>query len=192
MCRGGLLNTVVEGGHTSEALSLLSGLDFARYRPRTYVVSHGDILSAKKAVDFESVKNPDASPHTVSVYDSFLLVGMTMERTLLCGSFYFSSYSLAGILPSSYHPTRTPCASVPADNPIFIRMVTCGVRLPHHVGADSGRKIVCGCVDTKRARYLCHVSLGNVSEQGKFSSSGYVCTYQYTHEQFSGDGPAIT
>lgn len=177
------MNAVIEGGHTSEALSLLSGLDFARYRPRTYVVSHGDILSAKKAVDFEAVKNPDASPHTVSVYDSLLLVGMTMERTLVYGSFYFSSYSLSGILRSSYHPTRTTCASVPADDPIFIRMVTCGVRLPHHAGTDSGREIVCGCADTKRARYLCHVSLGNVSEQGKFSSPGYGCIYQCTHKQ---------
>lgn len=41
------------GGHTSEALTLASALDFSRYHPRTYIVSDGDVLSAQKAVDLE-------------------------------------------------------------------------------------------------------------------------------------------
>ncbi|KAJ6625585.1 oligosaccharide biosynthesis protein Alg14 like-domain-containing protein [Mycena sp. CBHHK59/15] len=44
------------GGHTSEALTLISTLDFNRYSPRTYVISEGDSLSAQKASDLESAK----------------------------------------------------------------------------------------------------------------------------------------
>lgn len=171
-CAGAVLTSLNAGGHTSEAFSLLSGLDFARYRPRTYVVSHGDRLSAKKAVDFETVRSSDTSPHTVSIYDCLLLPGMTMGRILRGGHFYFSSYLLADIVQSHYHPTRTSCASAPSDDPIFLRMVACGVHLPRLPGADNIRDVICGCVATKRARYLYHAGLGNVPEQGELSSSG--------------------
>ncbi|KIP08435.1 glycosyltransferase family 1 protein [Phlebiopsis gigantea 11061_1 CR5-6] len=51
------------GGHTSEALALLTGLDFDRYCFRKYVVSEGDILSAKKAITLESEKVSGSPPH---------------------------------------------------------------------------------------------------------------------------------
>jgi len=41
------------GGHTSEALTLISALDFSRYNPRIYIISEGDSLSAEKAVALE-------------------------------------------------------------------------------------------------------------------------------------------
>ena len=44
------------GGHSSEALSLVSALDFSRYTPRTYLVSEGDSLSAQKVVTLERLK----------------------------------------------------------------------------------------------------------------------------------------
>jgi hypothetical protein len=44
------------GGHTSEALKLVSSLDFDRYFPRTYIVSDGDTLSANKARSLELAK----------------------------------------------------------------------------------------------------------------------------------------
>ncbi|KAG2079000.1 glycosyltransferase family 1 protein [Suillus decipiens] len=47
------------GGHTSEALKLVSALDFVRYSPRTYIVSEGDALSAQKAVALEHIKAVD-------------------------------------------------------------------------------------------------------------------------------------
>ncbi|KAJ7462370.1 glycosyltransferase family 1 protein [Mycena galericulata] len=53
------------GGHTSEALSLISALDFHRYSPRTYVISEGDTLSAQKAVDLELSK---ATTHLTPQY----------------------------------------------------------------------------------------------------------------------------
>jgi beta-1,4-N-acetylglucosaminyltransferase len=52
------------GGHSSEALSLVSALDFSRYTPRTYIVSEGDLLSEQKAIALERLKsaNVAASP----------------------------------------------------------------------------------------------------------------------------------
>ncbi|KAH7888744.1 glycosyltransferase family 1 protein [Phlebopus sp. FC_14] len=44
------------GGHTGEALMLISALDFSRYSPRTYIVTEGDPLSAQKALALEDVK----------------------------------------------------------------------------------------------------------------------------------------
>ena len=44
------------GGHTTEALALVSALDFARYTPRTYIISDGDTLSAEKTREMEERK----------------------------------------------------------------------------------------------------------------------------------------
>ncbi|KAF9478471.1 oligosaccharide biosynthesis protein Alg14 like protein [Pholiota conissans] len=42
------------GGHTTEALTLLSALDPKRYTHRTYIVSEGDSLSERKALQLEA------------------------------------------------------------------------------------------------------------------------------------------
>ncbi|KZS98313.1 oligosaccharide biosynthesis protein Alg14 like protein, partial [Sistotremastrum niveocremeum HHB9708] len=42
------------GGHTSEMFAMISALDVQRYKPRLYLVSEGDTLSADKAYAFES------------------------------------------------------------------------------------------------------------------------------------------
>ncbi|KAI5809590.1 oligosaccharide biosynthesis protein Alg14-like protein [Peziza echinospora] len=58
-----LLVVLGSGGHTAEALSLLSSIDIFKFTQRTYVVSSGDAFSARKATEFEqglfekSVKN---------------------------------------------------------------------------------------------------------------------------------------
>lgn len=44
------------GGHTTEALALLSEINFARYRPRIYIIGEGDFLSAQKAHALELSK----------------------------------------------------------------------------------------------------------------------------------------
>ena len=60
----------ISGGHTSEALMLISGLDFSRYSPRIYIVSDGDILSTNKAISLERSK---ASPVRVILFRPFYL-----------------------------------------------------------------------------------------------------------------------
>ena len=61
-----MLRTLMRiGGHTSEALSLLSALDFNRYVPRIYIISEGDTLSMQKAVVLEATKAADP-PQTTS------------------------------------------------------------------------------------------------------------------------------
>ncbi len=47
----------LEGGHTSEMLQMLKGLDAERYEPRTYIVSEGDQFSAAKATELESASS---------------------------------------------------------------------------------------------------------------------------------------
>lgn len=68
------------GGHTSEALALLSGLDFDRYCPRKYVVSQGDILSAKKAITLESERASDSAPQHVSLLSELFLLAASLIR----------------------------------------------------------------------------------------------------------------
>ncbi|KAF8530566.1 glycosyltransferase family 1 protein [Hysterangium stoloniferum] len=51
---------LASGGHTSEALTLASSLDFSRYAPRTYIVSQGDTLSVQRAIALEASKEPSA------------------------------------------------------------------------------------------------------------------------------------
>ncbi|OCH92280.1 glycosyltransferase family 1 protein [Obba rivulosa] len=82
------------GGHTSEALLLLSGLDFSRYSPRTYIVSCGDNLSERKAIALESLKpvesptqNPNYSVVTIPraryVHQSLLTTPLTAAQSFL-------------------------------------------------------------------------------------------------------------
>ncbi|KAI0093060.1 oligosaccharide biosynthesis protein Alg14-like protein [Irpex rosettiformis] len=77
------------GGHTTEALTLLSSLDFARYSPRTYIVSCGDTLSAKKAVALESLKASEILAYSVitiprarRVHQSLLTTPLTSMQSL--------------------------------------------------------------------------------------------------------------
>ncbi|TFY65860.1 hypothetical protein EVG20_g5230 [Dentipellis fragilis] len=59
------------GGHTSEALSLVSALDFTRYTPRTYIVSSGDSLSVQKALALEVLKVSTASSSVCEIFRCF-------------------------------------------------------------------------------------------------------------------------
>ncbi|KEP48526.1 putative UDP-N-acetylglucosamine transferase subunit Alg14-like protein [Rhizoctonia solani 123E] len=53
------------GGHTTEALTLVSSLDFDKFSPRTYIISDGDSLSAKKAIVLENLKKPGNSEYRI-------------------------------------------------------------------------------------------------------------------------------
>src|SRR6267142_200190 len=55
------------GGHSSEALSLVSALDFSRYTPRTYIVSEGDLLSEQKAIALERLKSANVAASASSL-----------------------------------------------------------------------------------------------------------------------------
>ncbi|KAH7329809.1 oligosaccharide biosynthesis protein Alg14 like-domain-containing protein [Rhizoctonia solani] len=78
------------GGHTSEALALVSSLDFDKYSPRTYIISEGDSLSAKKAVALEKLKKPGNSeyrimtmPRARRVHQSLASTPFTALRSLV-------------------------------------------------------------------------------------------------------------
>lgn len=61
-CQADGLDHERAGGHTTEALALISALDFTRYTPRTYLISDGDALSAQKARELEERKRVSGSP----------------------------------------------------------------------------------------------------------------------------------
>lgn len=102
------------GGHTSEALTLLSALDFTRYYPRSYVYSQGDILSAKKAADLELVKTAELSTHPVRK----VLSNRTAGNHFNCfvyrpsGPWFESESSIF----SRVYPTSTLGASTPHND----------------------------------------------------------------------------
>ncbi|KAN0129728.1 Oligosaccharide biosynthesis protein Alg14 like domain containing protein, partial [Lactarius tabidus] len=89
------------GGHSSEALTLVSTLDFSRYAPRTYLVSEGDSLSATKATALERLKaasEPSLDPigeyqiltipRARRVHQNLLTLPFTVLRSLVV-SFYY-------------------------------------------------------------------------------------------------------
>ena len=74
--------TSSKGGHTSEALLLLSAIDLARYTPRTYVVSEGDTLSVQRALAFESSKAASTSNNASRFLAASFLFLMTVANSL--------------------------------------------------------------------------------------------------------------
>ncbi|TBU33912.1 glycosyltransferase family 1 protein [Dichomitus squalens] len=104
------------GGHTSEALRLLSALDFNRYIPRTYIISEGDTLSMHKAMDLERAKSTEASQSTPSTSGSdapcsFVVIprARRVHQSFLTAPFS-AVFSLAA---SIWHLTASPLFSGP-------------------------------------------------------------------------------
>ncbi|ESK97111.1 glycosyltransferase family 1 protein [Moniliophthora roreri MCA 2997] len=100
------------GGHTSEAISLLSALDFERYTPRIYVVSEGDSLSVQKAQALESKKIPLRNP-----YDKPQFKILTVPRARKVHQPLFTTPLTASfsLLKCIYYVTVVPLTSAPND-----------------------------------------------------------------------------
>jgi len=90
------------GGHTSEALMLMSSLDFGRYFPRTYIISQGDILSAQKAIALESSCAP-GTPYRFLTIPRARHVHQTLLTTPLTAAW--------SLLACVYHVTLSPLLS---------------------------------------------------------------------------------
>ncbi|KAL4246012.1 UDP-N-acetylglucosamine transferase subunit ALG14 [Abortiporus biennis] len=102
------------GGHTSEAIALMSALDFSRYTPRTYFVSEGDILSAKKALAFESEKAAQTDSHSTLGTDPRSPYGIfTIPRARRVHQSLFTTpfTALRSVLSCIYYITLAPLAS---------------------------------------------------------------------------------
>lgn len=96
------------GGHTSEALSMVSALDFSRYRPRTYIISEGDALSARKAHDLEHSKLTTSD--TLSGSASLQYTVLTIPRARRVHQTLLSTppTALYSLLSCIYHVTVLP------------------------------------------------------------------------------------
>ncbi|KAI0779712.1 oligosaccharide biosynthesis protein Alg14-like protein [Fomes fomentarius] len=97
------------GGHTSEAISLLSALDFSRYVPRTYIISEGDALSMQKVVDLESEKAAEGLRSDPPFAFIVIPRARQVHQSLLTTPFSVAT-SLAA---SMWHITITPVFSGP-------------------------------------------------------------------------------
>jgi len=96
------------GGHTSEALTLVSALDFSRYYPRTYIISEGDGLSAQKVRDLEASKSKTMKVHIASAAPQYTLITIPRARRVhqsLLATPPTALYSLASCI---YHVTILP------------------------------------------------------------------------------------
>lgn len=85
-----MITVLGSGGHTSEMISLLKGLNMDNYAPRIYVVASGDGMSIEKITMFEKTVNkvskPDLRvvPRARQVNQSYI----TSVFTTLCALFY--------------------------------------------------------------------------------------------------------
>ncbi|KAF8482801.1 glycosyltransferase family 1 protein [Russula ochroleuca] len=97
------------GGHSSEALSLVSALDFSRYTPRTYLVSEGDSLSAQKAVTLERLKTASAaSLHLGVPVGRYQILTIPRARHVHQNILTVPFTTIRSFLASVYHVTFAP------------------------------------------------------------------------------------
>ncbi|KAK0486092.1 glycosyltransferase family 1 protein [Armillaria novae-zelandiae] len=99
------------GGHTSEAIALLSSLDYARFSSRIYIVGDGDTLSTQKAIDLESKKCASSSEQNVR--HLFFFAVWTIPRARRVHQSLLSSplTALWSLLRCMQHVTISPLLS---------------------------------------------------------------------------------
>jgi len=93
------------GGHSSEALSLVSALDFSRYSPRTYLVSEGDSLSAQKVIALEHLKTASAAS---PVNGGYQILSIPRARRVHQNTLTVPFTALRSLLAAVYHVTLAP------------------------------------------------------------------------------------
>ncbi|KAF8973219.1 UDP-N-acetylglucosamine transferase subunit ALG14 [Flammula alnicola] len=92
------------GGHTSEALTLMSSLDSRRYNRRTYIVSRGDNMSVQKALDLEAqFKAGNQNVYSILTIPRARQVHQSLLATPLS--------ALHSLLACTYHVTLRPLCS---------------------------------------------------------------------------------
>jgi beta-1,4-N-acetylglucosaminyltransferase len=142
----------IAGGHTSEALALVSALDLSRYKPRTYVVSEGDALSAQKAVALEASRSAD--PATVA--------HALRTRT---------SADLLQVVPDPDRPARTPRPPVAPPHASDGALLPAVLRLPCLDSAPArerkARAVPGGRLAPQRPWDLLRLVRGSVPQQGR-------------------------
>ncbi|THU95652.1 glycosyltransferase family 1 protein [Dendrothele bispora CBS 962.96] len=97
-------------GHTSEALALLSTLDFQRYSPRLYIISEGDHLSAQKARTLEASKT--STSQLLSVRISYSIITIPRARKVHQPILTTPPTALVSLLKCIYYVTIEPLFSL--------------------------------------------------------------------------------
>ncbi|EPT05039.1 hypothetical protein FOMPIDRAFT_159659 [Fomitopsis schrenkii] len=98
------------GGHTSEALTLLSALDFNRYSPRTYIISAGDNLSTSKAIALELSKAAGSAAHS-GKNRCYTIMTIPRARQVHQPLYTTPVTAIQSLLACLYHVTVLPIAT---------------------------------------------------------------------------------
>ncbi|KAJ7587973.1 glycosyltransferase family 1 protein [Mycena floridula] len=132
---------LVLGGHRTEALTLVSALDFQGYTPRTYLVSEGDTFSAPKALALEAAKHGThfllkdslrlseytilVMPRARRVHQSLLTTPWTTLASMLTGIYYTTYMPLDGVAEDieSFARVKTLSLSGKLLRPIVDRFI---------------------------------------------------------------------
>lgn len=96
------------GGHTSEALMLLSALDFHRYSPRTYITSEGDALSARKVAALELSRATDPGSHVDGLREHYTILTIPRARRVHQPLYTTPVTAARSLLACIYHVTVIP------------------------------------------------------------------------------------
>ncbi|PFH51527.1 glycosyltransferase family 1 protein [Amanita thiersii Skay4041] len=103
------------GGHTTEALKLLSALDFQRYSPRTYIISEGDHLSAQKVIQLEALKSSRSLQKNAQSRTIIVPRARRVHQSLLTTP----ATALSSIIASVYYVTIQPALSKGSKTSVF-------------------------------------------------------------------------
>ncbi|KAH9972420.1 oligosaccharide biosynthesis protein Alg14-like protein [Lactifluus volemus] len=101
---------VHRSGHSSEALSLISALDFSRYSPRTYLVSEGDSLSEQKVVALERLKaasTPSLATLEIEI-GGYQIITIPRARRVHQNTLTIPLAMIRSLLSALYHVTLAP------------------------------------------------------------------------------------
>ncbi|KAI0267141.1 glycosyltransferase family 1 protein [Gloeopeniophorella convolvens] len=105
------------GGHSSEALSLISALDFSRYTPRTYIVSEGDPLSEQKAIALERLKAASALSLARNPIGGYRILTIPRARRVHQNLLTTPFTALRSLHAALYHVIAAP--RLPGGSPSF-------------------------------------------------------------------------
>ncbi|KAJ8084616.1 UDP-N-acetylglucosamine transferase subunit [Marasmius tenuissimus] len=148
------------GGHTSEALSLLSAVDFERYTPRIYVISEGDALSAQKASNLESRKAFEKNQYTTltvprarKVHQPLLTTPFSAFRSLLTCLYHVTLLAILGDPFADVLIVNGPGTCFTLCLPVILNKIL-GLKAPQVIYIESFARVKRLSLSGKLLRYI--------------------------------------
>jgi len=96
------------GGHTSEALALVSAVNFSRFTPRTYVISQGDDLSMQKVTALELSTAAEGAPQNNGSNPEYTILTIPRARRVHQSLLSALPNATLSLLACIYHVVVAP------------------------------------------------------------------------------------